>query len=169
MKIFVLLAVAAVALAGCETPGATVTASAAANKPAGPSHPVTTTRAVQLFDAVCGASLASDFSAAKSKMAANGITIPSPMGTATVYSATEDVSFQISKGPGYGNTCSLVWGTTETKTNVLKSVSTINAFRNSEIGLMTLYRNQRRLVLFSGGTGHIGGTAYYNLKLLSDH
>lgn len=172
MKIFALLALSVLSLAGCETPtpqmGMTP-APQAANTPAGPTHPVTTTRAVQLFDAICGASLVDEFSSAKSKMAANGIAIPSPKGTATVYSATEDVSFHIQKGPGFGNTCSMVWGTGDARSSVLASISAINPFMNSEIGMITRYRNQRRLVLFSGGDSRIGNTSYYNLKLLSDH
>ena len=161
------------ALSACEAPAAPPVATsqpaATEDTPAGPSHPVTTARAVQLFDTVCGASLGSEFASAKAKMAANGITLPSPLGTATVYSATEDVSFQIQDGPGFGKTCSLVWGTTDARSTVTASVNTINRFQPTALGLAARYRNQDRMVLFDGGRSKIGGTVYYSLKLLSAH
>ncbi|MGL4278739.1 MAG: hypothetical protein ACRCS0_00100, partial [Albidovulum sp.] len=79
-----LLAAITLALAGCvQTSGSNPPSAAVAS---GNPRPVATTRAVQLFDAVCGGSLANDFASAKSLMAKHGVTAPSPMGTPTVYS-----------------------------------------------------------------------------------
>ena len=163
--------VAALCLAGCEesTVQAPLPVAQAASTPAGPMHPVATSRAIQLFDAVCGASLDNDFKSASSLMAANGVAVASPFGTPTVYSATEDVSFQIQDGPGFGKTCSMVWGTQDRLDVVFNTLMAIGKFRPTDIGVMALYRGQQRLVILNDGRQKSGTTTYYNLKLLSDH
>lgn len=72
-------------------------------------------RAIQLFDAICSATLGKKFRGAERAMKANGISVPSPMGTPTIYSATEDLSFQIDKAGLSFVQCSMVFGTTDSK------------------------------------------------------
>ena len=163
----------ALALGACEeaprlsvTPG---TVQSGAATIASQNPPVTATRAVALFDAVCGASLKDEFASAAKLAKANGVSVPSPFGTPTIYSGTEDLSFQVQDGPGFGKTCSMVFGSTQPKATVMAGVSQINPFRPSDIGLMALYRDQQRLVLFVDGGSAVGKTHYYNLRLLSDH
>jgi hypothetical protein len=157
----------ALALSGCVN--TTGSAPPGSKTEAASSRSVSTARAIQLFDAICGGSLANDFASAKALMAKNGVTVRSPVGTATVYSETENVSFQIQDGPGFGNTCSMVWGTSEARSTVVTAVSKIGPFKSTPLGTATVYRGQRYLVLFGGGSQKTGPVAYYNLKLLSDH
>ncbi len=131
--------------------------------------PITTARAVALFDAVCGATVLNDFAKAPARMAENGITVASPYGTPTVYSPTENVSFQVHAGPGFGKTCSMVFGTKENRATVMVGINAINPFRPSELGMTALYRNQKRLVLFDGGDSKDANGTLYHLQLLSDH
>jgi hypothetical protein len=71
-------------------------------------------RAIQLFDAVCTSTAKRKFNGAKAAMRANGIDTPSPWGTPTIYSATEDLSFNLGKLGGRMQ-CSMVFGTTDSR------------------------------------------------------
>ena len=161
-------------LTGCDMPApqSVVLAEgiAARATPAAPQNlgtaPISANRALTLFDAVCGAALPG-FAQAPALMAANGITVPSPSGTATVYSATEDVSFQLQDGPGAGRTCSMVFGTTQSAASAASTFSAFGQFVETPLGLGTIYRNTNAVVLI-GGSSTQGPTTYLNLRLLSE-
>ncbi len=166
---------AALLLAGCDLPtspppvvvteGAASRIAPAALQTVGTAG-ISATRALALFDAVCGASLPG-FTRAPALMAANGITVPSPTGTATVYSATEDVSFQVQDGPGAGRTCSMVFGTPHSAANAASTFSAVGQFVETPLGLGTIYRGTNAVVLI-GGSSTQGNTNYLNLRLLSE-
>ena len=128
--------------------------------------PISATRALALFDAVCGASLPS-FAQAPALMAVNGITVPSHSGTATVYSPAEDVSFQLQDGPGAGRTCSMVFGTTQSAASAANTFSALGQFVETPFGPGTLYRRSQAVVLI-GRNAVQGDTTYLNLRLLSE-
>lgn len=87
-------------------------------------------RAIQLFDAICGGTVGKKFRGAQRIMAANGIDVPSPMGTPTLYSATEDLSFQVDKVGVTLVQCSIVFGTTESRRSVERAFEArFGAFR----------------------------------------
>ncbi|NBZ87638.1 hypothetical protein [Stagnihabitans tardus] len=77
-------------------------------------------RALQLFDAVCIATAPNRFAGATAVMAANDVKVPSPMGTATLYSVEENLSFQI-EGSGQDRRCSMVFGTNSSESTVVKA------------------------------------------------
>jgi hypothetical protein len=105
---------------------------------------------VQLFEAVCGASLP-NFASAPARMAANGITLRSRSGTATMFSATENVSFQIQDGPGFGKGCSMVFMPRDSAANLNRAVAALGP---TQPGVGTRYRGRNVLVLVeAGGVG----------------
>jgi hypothetical protein len=165
--------IAALGLSGCEmsgvqpvvAPAAVPTQSPALIQDATPA-PISPIRAVALFDAVCGASLPG-FANALALMTANGIAVPSPDGTATVYSASQDVSFQIQDGPGAGRTCSMVFGTTEPPQAAAVAFASLGQFVETPLGPGTIYRNTQAVVLI-GGSATQGPITYLNLRLLSE-
>ena len=134
--------------------------------PFGNQMPVSVIRAIALFDAVCGATLPG-FNDASQQLVANGITIPSPEGTATLFSATEDVSFQIQDGPGQGRTCSMVFGTPDSPQTVGRGFAGLGQFVETPFGPGTLYRDTDSVVLI-GASSVQGTTTYLNLRLLSE-
>ena len=165
----------ALALTGCafpvNPPAQTVLAAASATSVAVSPQTVGTAsisaaRALALFDAICGESLPG-FTRAPALMASNGITVPSRSGTATVYSATEDVSFQLQDGPGAGRTCSMVFGTTQSAATAANTFAVIGQFVETPLGLGTIYRGTHAVVLI-GGKSIQGPTTYLNLRLLSE-
>jgi hypothetical protein len=158
---------ACVTLAACVPTTTTVTSGPVPAVATGTAIPVGSARAVQVFEAVCGATLP-NFAAAPRAMAANGITARSPEGTPTIYSATEDLSFQIQNGPGLGQTCSMVFGSKDSEGTVLSALSRFGAFGPSPFGLAAPYRGRATLVIFSGEVQRIGTTRYYNVRLLSE-
>ena len=168
----VLMAIAALALAGCDAPqGPVVAAPQTDGVAASPSQqtspsPVDVSRALTLFDNICGASLPG-FATAPQRLAANGITVPSPTGTATVYSATEDVSFQVQDGPGAGRTCSMVFGTAQSAATAVNGFAIIGQFVETPLGRGTIYRTTNAVVLI-GGSSTQGRITYFNLRLLSE-
>jgi len=174
----ILAAALTLALAGCDAappaatapaPSAPAPSAPALSAPAtqgiaNPANAIPATRALQLFDRVCGASLPDDFASAKARIAKEGFTIASPAATGTMYSQREDASFKISDGPGFGNTCSMVFTSTDPQAKVAATLGQIGRFQ----GNMTIYRGQRRLVIFDT-PGSANGHIYYHLALLSDH
>jgi hypothetical protein len=162
----ILALTAAALLAACVPATAPQSGTPVAAVAAGTATPVSGARAVALFDAVCGGSLP-NFASATAKMASNGIAAPSPLGTPTVYSATEDVSFQIQDGPGLGKTCSMVFGSPQREAAVLAALTAIGPFKRTAMGTATVYRGGSALVLFSGETQKSGTTSYYNIRMLS--
>jgi hypothetical protein len=115
--------IAIATLSACvDTPTAAVTTPPGGGVPlaGGNPAPVSTARAVALFDAVCGGTAARNFSGAKQVMAQNGVTAPSPLGTTTMFSTTEDLSFKVAPG----DTCSMVFGTRDSRSTVANAVKT---------------------------------------------
>jgi hypothetical protein len=165
--VIIALLAATVTLAACVQTTTTVTSGAVPAVATGTATPISSARAVQVFEAVCGATLP-DFAAAPRAMAANGITAPSPEGTPTIYSATEDLSFQLQAGPGLGRTCSMVFGSKDNEGTVLSALSRFGTFGPTPFGIATTYRGRAALVIFSGAAQRIGTTRYYNVRLLSE-
>ena len=162
-----ILCLTALWLAGCTVPVETATPAVTPVTPisAAPAQ-ISAARAVALFDAVCGASLPG-FANASALMAANGITMPSPRGTPTMFSLTEDVSFQLQDGPGQGRTCSMVFGTTDAPQQTTATFATMGQFVETPLGPGTIYRNTTAVVLIGGSTPQ-GRVTLFNLRLLSD-
>ena len=161
----------ALGLSGCDIPTAPCPAAApvqiaAAPDIAGDLAPVSAARALALFDAICGASLP-DFTSANSRMAANQVTIASPYGTATMYSAVEDASFQLQDGPGLGRTCSMVFGTSAAPQSTALTFAAMGQFVETPLGLGALYRGTQAVVLLRGDRTE-GRITYLNLRLLSE-
>lgn len=105
----------AIALSGCVEAGAPSEPPAAATPAtsrvfSGNPKAVPFARGLQLFDAVCVSTAPNHFNGATAAMAANNVTVPSPMGTSTLYSVEENLSFQIA-GKSGDRRCSMVFGT----------------------------------------------------------
>ena len=170
MRVYpVLCMLAALGLSGCEAsaPAAPVVVAAAATAaPQNASAPISVTRAVALFDAICGATLPR-FEGAGLLMGRNGINISEGDDLLTLFSPTEDVSFQLQDGPGQGRTCSMVFGTTETVQAARAGFSVMGQFVETPLGPGTLYRNSQAVVLI-GRDAVQGSTTYLNLRLLSE-
>jgi hypothetical protein len=147
---YLLLTALALALSACTT--TTAPSPVTAPAPTGgvvPADwnppPVTPARAVQLFEAVCGASLP-NFASATSRMAANGITLTSAIGTSTRYSATEEVSFKIIDGPGLGKSCSMVFQTSGSPASLRSAVNALGPSADTAMGRAILYRGRNVIV-----------------------
>lgn len=169
MRRAMLVVITGLGLTGCVAPvplPATAPVDNAIVAPFGSQMPVSVIRAIALFDAVCGATLPG-FSDAPRQLVANGITIPSPEGTATQFSATEDVSFQIQDGPGKGRTCSMVFGTPDSPQTVTRGFAGLGQFVETPLGPGTLYRDTQSVVLI-GASSAQGRITYLNLRLLSE-
>lgn len=170
MRVYPLLCLlAAVGLAGCDATVPTEPVPVATAAPAAPltdSAPISVTRAVALFDAICGATLPR-FEGAGLLMGRNGINIIEGDDVLTLFSPTEDVSFQLQDGPGQGRTCSMVFGTTETVQAARAGFSVMGQFVETPLGPGTLYRNSQAVVLI-GRYAVQGTTTYLNLRLLSE-
>ena len=172
MKVYpIIWLAAAVGLMGCDMPIAPMSesmpaAAVAAAEPQIDSAPISVTRAVALFDAICGASLPR-FEGAGLLMGRNGINLISGDGVLTLFSPTEDVSFQLQDGPGQGRTCSMVFGTTETAQAATAGFAVMGQFVETPLGPGTLYRRSQAVVLI-GRNAVQGDTTYLNLRLLSE-
>ena len=174
MKVYALiLLIAALGLTGCDALPVTVAGPVeippAAEDGIG-TTPIGVTRAVALFDSICGASLP-DFTSAVRRMADSGINKGAldadPHTVPTIYSPTEDVSFQVQDGPGQGRTCSMVFGTTETVQAARAGFSVMGQFVETPLGPGALYRRTQAVVLI-GRNAVQGDTTYLNLRLLSE-
>ena len=84
-------------------------------------QPIPTTRAMQIFDAVCSANVAKQFVGAKTAMTANGITIKD---NGTIYGTVEHVSMKVSK-PAQVSDCTLVWRSSESSRKVLSQLKAV--------------------------------------------
>jgi hypothetical protein len=172
MKVYSLICLlGAMGLMGCDAPasGAAQPIAVVTTAPAAPAiynAPISVTRAVALFDAICGASLPR-FEGAGPLMGRNGINQSEGDDGLTLFSPTEDVSFQVQEGPGQGRTCSMVFGTTETVQAARTGFSVLGQFVETPLGPGTLYRNSQAVVLI-GRNAVQGDTTYLNLRLLSE-
>ena len=131
--------------------------------PVAPTAPaaITAPRALQLFDATCGAALPA-FGTIDAALRTNGITGPNQT------SLTEDVSVRIQDGPADGKTCAMTFGTTDAAPAVLAAFSTLGAFKDTPIGTATKYRGRNAIVLYAGESRRIGTTGYFTIRLLSE-
>jgi hypothetical protein len=123
--------------------------------------PITAARALQLFEATCGASLP-NFGTIDTTLRASGITGPNQT------SLAEDVSVRIQDGPGDGRTCAMTFGTTDPEPAVRSTFSTLGTFQQTPLGTATKYRGRNAIVIYSGETRRIGATGYVTLRLLSE-
>ncbi len=159
-------AVACLVMAACVPDGApTTTGAPRSAEPLANATPVSAARAKAMFDAVCGASLP-NFDAAPKLMAAQGFTRSSPMGTATIYSRTENASFQIKDGPGLGKTCSMVVATKDAPATVKASVRGTKIFQTMGSDA-ALYNGGKALILHQPPQKSDGLT-YMNFQMLSE-
>lgn len=152
---------ACAALAAC----APDTSTPASSAPSDLGAAVSAARAKTLFDAVCGASLP-NFASAPARMSANGITRSSPIGSGLRYGATEDISFSVQDGPGFGNTCSMVLGTNDDPQRVIAAVLGPATAVVEGMGQAALYPGTKALM-----TGRVapasGGRNYVNIRMMS--
>ena len=161
-------------LAGCTTEtapaaavkGAPAPVAATATGPAENAKPVAPARAKALSDAVCGASLKGDFATAPERLRANGFTRISPLGTPTTYSQTENASFKIENGPGFGKSCSMVVATQSSPAAVRAALMPGKPMA-TPFGLAAIYANTGALIV-EGPTNRDGGLNYVNYRLFSD-
>lgn len=162
----VILGFAALGLTACAPPTAGVAPVPVPAAPAFDSAPISVTRAVALFDNICGASLP-DFTSAARRMAENGINQVTSDRIPTLFSQTEDVSFQLQLGPGPSRICSMVFGTTETAEAARAGFAVTGQFFDTPVGPGAVYRGTHAITLI-GGTALQGTTTYLNLRLLSE-
>jgi hypothetical protein len=130
---------------------------------AAPTAPgaITATRALQLFEATCGASLP-NFGTIDAALRMNGIIGPNQS------SLTEDVSVRIQDGPADGKTCAMTFGTLDAAPTVQAAFGSLGAFKETPLGTAAKYRGRNAIVITSGETGRIGTTAYFTIRLLSE-
>lgn len=162
---------AGVLLAASDSPAVT------SNPPAGPSavdtgtglapdaRRISVNRARELFDLICGASLP-DFDDAGERLARNNFTRKSPTGSATLYSQTENVSFQIQNGPGTGRTCSMAFASDASAAEVSRAMMTgkITDFAGQRAALF----GESRALVLEGPVRLSAGLSYFGYKLLSE-
>lgn len=167
MRLRLLPLLLGLALGACVAPTTTVTTRPVSAVERGTATPLSAARAIQLFETVCGASLP-DFASATANMAAIGVTVPSPTGTPTIFSQTEDLSFQLQRGRGGDRACSMVFGSRDSDAAVRAALARIGSFGPPPFGFTAKYRNTNAFVVYSGEQQRLDDTAYYNLRLLSD-
>jgi hypothetical protein len=154
-------------LGACVAPTTTVTTTRQISAvEAGTSTNVSAARAVAAFDAVCGASLP-NFAGAEANMRSIGVTIPSPDGTPTIYSQTEDLSFQLQNPPGGGRACSMVFGSSDSPNTVGAAFASMGTIVPSPYGPAAVYRGTSAVVVFSDQQTQRNGRRYYNLRMFS--
>lgn len=129
---------------------------------------VSAARAVAMFRDVCGKTAGAHFAGATQRMAAYKVTAPSPLGTSTLYSTIEDLSFKIMDGPGYGKTCSIVYASNDNEAaTAAVHIANFGKPKMTEFGITAFDKAAQRLVIINRPTRNAGRT-YYNLKMLSD-
>jgi hypothetical protein len=122
---------------------------------------ITAARALQLFEATCGAALP-NFGTIDTALRASGITGPNQT------SLTEDVSVRLQEGPGDGKTCAMTFGTTDPEPAVRATIGALGTFQQTPLGVATKYRGRNAILIYSGETRRIGTTGYFTLRLLSE-
>ena len=110
---------------------------------------VSTARALQLFETICGGSLPK-FAKAKKLMAANGIYLASKQGSATVFSKVENVSFQIQTYSDGNGRCSMVFKTKESRKALRQSFKSLGPTEEVMGNLSVAYRDRTVAVLEEG-------------------
>lgn len=160
------------ALAGCQiskprvlSPPALIPSNPVAVAAPQAPAPVPAMRAVALLDAVCGASLPK-FGTIDTALRASGFAMAS--GTTTARSATENVLFRLTDGPGDGKTCAMTFWSTEGPDATRAAFSSLGAFRDTPLGLATKYRGRPAILIYDGPAENIGGVQCYTVRLLSE-
>lgn len=126
--------------------------------------PVPSSRALALFDEVCGASLP-DFRSAERRLAANGFTDRATSGT--IFSPAENASFRVADSVTFGPTCSFVFASQEPPDQVFETFAALGTPTPSALGVTGLYRDREAIVLYSPPTQR-GPLVYYNLRLTAE-
>lgn len=132
--------------------------------------PVSSARAVALFEAICGTNLP-NFKNAVRTAKANGVSYKADTGT--LYSTKEDLSVKVFGGPGAGRTCSVVFVSKDSRSKFLKAASQLSPngelfTSRSQSGQKTtasLYQGKALFIVDGPTRG--GGKKYYNLRMLS--
>ncbi len=161
-----LLALAALlGLAACQTTTQTSVASDPTVDVGDKVVPVS--RALQIFDAVCRRSQP-DFASFDRNVKQLGEVRKASTGT--VFSQTEDVSFKILDGPGGGKSCSMVYGTKESKRAVFRAYEArFTAIAATPLGRMGGYQTGDGVMqVIIGDPTRNDGLNYFNLLLLSE-
>jgi hypothetical protein len=130
---------------------------------------VTPDRAVALLDSVCGAGLP-DFAFAPALFEQNGITRPSDAGDGRIFAATEDASFRIVEGPGLGQTCEMIVGTTDPAGTLDALRAVTGGMQDTDFGPAGLYRGRKALLIVPAAAAEAGagGRTYIDVQLLSE-
>ncbi len=160
----------AVALAACQPVPATapVPAGVKSANPQGPTLDVqvSTKRAVQLFDAICGATLGDRFVSAKARMAENDVSL-SVADAPNIFSKRENLSFVVEKPGKPGAKCQMVWGNFEPRAQVLAGISAINPLKPAGGALLTNYRETGKILVLTDGAKMSNGAQLYRLTLFA--
>jgi hypothetical protein len=127
--------------------------------------PVSSTRAVGLLDAVCGASLPK-FGTIDAAARASGFAATT--GGNTLRSANEEVSFRLNDGPGDGKTCAMTFASPDGPDAVKAAFTTLGAFKDTPLGLATKYRGRAAIFIYDGPGQQVAGLQYYTVRLLSE-
>jgi hypothetical protein len=156
------LILAALALSACQfvKPQLAAPPPALVAAPTAPAA-ITAARALQLFDATCGAALP-NFGTIDTALRASGIS------GSNQTSPTEDVSVRLQDGPGDGKTCAITFGTTDPEPAVRAAFGALGTFQQTPLGVAAKYRGRNAIVIYSGETRRIGATGYFTLRLLSE-
>ncbi len=171
IAVCLLLIAAFVALSGC---GETRLTSVTIDPTIEPgSNPVSVSRALGLFDAVCGAGLPK-FAKSKQLAASNGI--GNQASTGTIFSETDNLSIKILDGPGLGKTCSMVFASAEPRSKAFAAysrkfgkISTPKTAGAPEGILLAGYSFQARFAVVQiKEPKRRNGLNYYNLRLWSE-
>ena len=125
--------------------------------------PVSSARAVSLFEAICADSLPA-FATVRDRLSANAFTHVADTGT--VYSTQENASFKIADGPDGQDTCSMVFATKDDTETFVRAIFALGEFQNTQLGLAARYRNT--LVIVGGQPTTVGDITYHNLRILSE-
>lgn len=123
------------------------------------------TEAARLFDTVCGGTLP-NFAGAQRRMASAGFTINASTGTR--YHGAYDASMRILDGPGFGQTCSMVFVSGGSTNSVYQALQAgLGPMTDSPIGRAIAYRNGRTIILLAEPR-RLNGQTYYNLRMWSE-
>lgn len=157
-----MLVAAALALAGCAADGVQSVSKGQATRPA------RTAEAIAIFKDVCATTVARHFAGAEKRMETNKVSLPSPVGTSTLYSTELDLSMKIVDGPGFGKSCSLVFAAAETPAMVRATFeANFSKLSPSMFGLTGIDAATRHLVIYQDA-GLNRGRHYYHFTYFSD-
>ncbi|SFJ39685.1 hypothetical protein [Jannaschia pohangensis] len=157
LRKYALLVVAGATLAACQ-PSDEVLTHRGDGLP-----PVALSRALTMFETVCGGSLP-DFASARTQMASVGVT----RATAgdVIYSQSEDVSFRIFRDPRIGPTCSMIASVPVSEAAMRRGLmARYGTLAPSQFGDVGKHRGKTVLLL---DPNQRNGRTYFNIRLLSE-